>query len=234
LTTHKWWWLIVAPMFSYGAMAETVKLSRSNICHDENSPSYNRTKYYTPYPTIGSCIAAGGRLPRNQSGATVASAKYSRKKFKHWVDDDGDCINTRHEVLIKLSLSPVRFKTDCFVGTGHWLGPYTGLHFHDAGDLDIDHLVPLKWAWDHGAKNWTASKRKTFANDESNLFAVKASVNRTKGARGPTAWLPHHAQFHCRYITEFMGIVKTYGLTLTANHFGTLYDLRTKKCSSGQ
>lgn len=234
LTTHKWWWLIIAATLSIGAMAETVKLSRNNICHNANSPSYNQTKHFTPYPSTEACINAGGRLPKNQIKATVASSKYSRKKFKHWLDEDGDCINTRHEILIKMSLSPVSFKTDCLVDTGDWLGPYTGWHYYNARNLEIDHLVPLKWAWDHGANLWSASKRKAFANDGANLFAVKASVNRQKGAKGPTIWLPPDSQFHCKYVTNFIIIVKIYGLVLTPKHLSALNDIRMTKCPSVQ
>ena len=40
----------------------------------------------------------------------------------------------------------------CTVSRGRWLAPYTGKFFFEASDVDIDHLVPLKWAWDQGAK----------------------------------------------------------------------------------
>jgi len=212
-------------------MAESVKLSRSNICHNEDSPSYHQTKQFTPYSSIKACINAGGRLPKNQVNVTNSSSKYSRKKFKHWVDDDGDCINTRHEVLIALSVSLVTFKTDCLVDTGDWLGPYTGQHYYNARNLDIDHLVPLKWAWDHGANAWSASKRRAFANDEANLFAVKARINRQKGAKGPTAWLPPNLQYHCAYMTGFLSIVQSYGLTLTKSTLNELRNIKLIKCS---
>ena len=67
---------------------------------------------------------------------------------------------------------------------GRWLDPYTGKVFFEASDVDIDHLVPLKWAWDHGANTWKQSKREQFANDPVNSFAVEARVNRQKGSRG--------------------------------------------------
>ena len=43
--------------------------------------------------------------------------KCERKSYRHWIDEDKDCQNARHEVLIEESLSTVGFKTskDCRV-----------------------------------------------------------------------------------------------------------------------
>jgi hypothetical protein len=53
--------------------------------------------------------------------------KYERTAWKHWIDADRDCQNTRHEVLIEESLTPVTFKTDkrCRVASGNWLGAHS-------------------------------------------------------------------------------------------------------------
>ena len=95
--------------------------------------------------------------------------------------------------------------------TGLWLDPYTNDFFINSSELDIDHLVPLKYAWTRGAHNWPKSKRVKFSNDESNLFAVKKSVNRQKFAMG----LPPSDDFKCKYIKLFQGIVIKYELIQT-------------------
>lgn len=41
-----------------------VKKSRSGICHDRNSPHYERTKKYDRYNDIESCLKSGGRRPK--------------------------------------------------------------------------------------------------------------------------------------------------------------------------
>ena len=87
--------------------------------------------------------------------STVALAEcppYDRKDYRHWIDADGDCQNTRHEVLLEESLELVTYKDqgNCKVATGLWRGPYTGELIRDASKLDIDHLVPLKEAHESG------------------------------------------------------------------------------------
>ena len=65
--------------------------------------------------------------------ATVSAAdtsidvpSYSRDAFGGWADSDGDCQNTRHELLIARSLRPAELRTDgCLVLMGRWIDPYS-------------------------------------------------------------------------------------------------------------
>ncbi|WP_236075134.1 HNH endonuclease family protein [Marinobacter nauticus] len=107
---------------------------------------------------------------------------YSRSAFGHgWDDSDGDCQDSRAEALISASSTPVRFAAGdrCRVVTGRWISPFTGKVIQNAAEVDIDHVVPLNWAWDHGASSWPRPKREKFANDPVNLIPVEASLNRS-------------------------------------------------------
>ena len=151
------------------------------------------------------------------SATTLSHAEnipaYDRGLFGNWKDFDNDCQNTRHEMLQTLSLDEfILTDNTCRVLTGLWLDPYTNDFFINSSELDIDHLVPLKYAWTRGAHNWPKSKRVKFSNDESNLFAVKKSVNRQKSAMGPAMWLPPSDNFKCEYIKLFQGMVAKYNL----------------------
>ena len=224
---------------------EVVKKSNSGICHDQSSPYYSRTKHFHPYNDLQSCLDSGGRLPKGYSGyqqGSVSSSaseghqqstKYDRSQFGGWSDEDHDCLNTRHELLIKLSTGTIQTGSNaCTVSRGRWNDPYTGKIFYEAQQMDIDHLVPLKWAWDRGASSWSDGKRKAFANDEANLFAVEARVNRQKGAMGPLEWLPPNKEFHCQYILRFTRITKKYGLVLSAKEDKSIRSLREGACGS--
>ena len=199
--------------------SEIVKRSKSGICHDTNSPYYQRTHNFSSYESLSQCLADGGRLPKGQKKVSVPNEgnDYSRDMFgKGWADVDGDCQNTRHEVLIKTSTTPVVFKgsNDCSVIRGRWISPFTNEIHINTKSLDIDHLIPLSWAWSHGAKTWTQDYRESFANDERNLLVVEASLNRQKSDKGPDEWLPPANQ--CAYIARFERIRKIYSLKLSS------------------
>ena len=222
----------VVLLFSTTTFAETVKMTASKICHDSSSAYYSRTKNFTPYTTLEACLAAGGKLPKGQTQTRVSTAgDYSRDAFTHWIDTNGDCLNTRHELLLKLSTGPVTMSDDgCRVLRGRWNDPYSGDILYDTADIDIDHVVPLAWAWEHGAQAWSAEERKRFANDERNLFAVTASLNRSKGAKGPETWLPPNRQFQCQYVTRYLRVMLMYDFERAARN-----DIRTiqqRVCSS--
>lgn len=206
---------IVSNTFS----SEIVKRSKSGICHDTSSPYYTRTKTFSSYDSLSQCLADGGRLPKGHKKASVLNEgiDYSRDMFgKGWADVDGDCQNTRHEVLIKTSTIPVVFKgsNDCSVLRGRWISPFTNEIHINAKSLDIDHLIPLSWAWSHGANTWTQDRRESFANDERNLLVVEASLNRQKSDKGPDAWLPPSNQ--CAYLARFERVRKIYSLKLSS------------------
>ena len=85
--------------------------------------------------------------------------------------------------------------------------------------FDIDHLVPLKEAWDSGAWRWGADERTAYANDldyVSALIAVSASSNRSKGDQDPAEWMPPRAEDSCAYATGWIGVKYRWRLAVDA------------------
>jgi len=169
------------------ASAEMVKKTSSGICHPPASSYYERTQKFKPFESVDACLTSGGRLPnrlaKNQSTQSVAgsSKTYERSAFGHgWDDADGDCQNSRAEALIATSSTTVRFATDrqCRVVTGRWISPFTGNVIQNSSDIDIDHVVPLKWAWERGARGWSQAKRERLANDMVNLWPVELGFSK--------------------------------------------------------
>ena len=114
-----------------------------------------------------------------------------------------------------MSTAPVRFADGkrCRVVSGRWISPFTNNVISDTSLMDIDHVVPLHWAWTHGADVWTRERREAFANDPANLLPVESALNRQKGDKGPKDWLPPAGQ--CAYIARFQRVVRTYGMVLS-------------------
>ena len=156
--------------------------------------------------------------------------KYDRDDWKHWTDVDGDCQDTRHEVLISESSVAVTFADDrsCRVATGRWTGPYTGEVVEDPGKLDVDHMVPLANAHVSGAHEWSAERKELYANSLSypgHLIATTASANRSKGRKGPEEWRPPDRTYWCRYAMDWAAIKREWGLTATEAEAGALREM---------
>lgn len=149
--------------------------------------------------------------------APIAANDYQRTEFGHgWKDLDQDCLDTRNEILIRDSVDQVELSySGCDVKRGRWVLPFSGQVVTNPHYIDIDHIVPLKWAWDNGANNWTRGERVKFANDQTNLIVTSPSVNRSKGSRSPFEWMPPLEESHCFYLGTWQQIVKKYDLTTT-------------------
>jgi hypothetical protein len=232
-------------LLSGNADAATVKKSKSGICHDTHSSYYSRTKNFTPFDTLQACLNSGGRLPKNYSGPGVKAAVsqatdeakrenraysklYDRDDWPHWSDHDGDCQNTRAEILIARSEAPVTFTNDrdCTVKTGRWIGQFTGKIYTKASDVDIDHVVALKWAHGHGGQDWSRSQKERFANDPDNLIIVDDGLNSQKGAKGPDDWLPETQPYRCNYLRQFTSVMTEYGLAYVDAERARVAELR--------
>lgn len=190
-----------------------VKKSASGLCHDESSRYFANTQHFTPFKSLDDCLRSGGKLPKQSSRQSQRQVEgYARDKFGHgWKDVDQDGHDTRQEVLMSQNTGNLVVNSKGRVIHGRWISFYSGQVFTDASQLDIDHVVPLSWAWKHGADKWSQAKREQFANDERNLVAVEASLNRQKGDKGLDEWLPPSNQQ--QYQARFMRIVTLYGFT---------------------
>ena len=176
------------------------------------------------------CLSVHGAkitTTENKSGGR----KYNRKHWAHWSDFDNDCMNTRHEILKAQAAGRVTLSNDgCWIKSGVWHDPFSGTTLTKASDLDVDHIIPLKWAHDHGGADWSARKKELFANDPVNLLAVDDGLNQAKGARGPDEWLPPNQAFRCDYLTIWRDVLSKYptlGMTAAENR---IYQRQLNAC----
>jgi hypothetical protein len=157
-------------------------------------------------------LTLGAAVRRLDVGREVRSG-YDRDEFGDWIDADGDCRDTRDEVLAEESRDSVG--DACDVSDGLWYSYYDGVFWTDSGDVDIDHMVPMAEAWDSGARGWAAGTRRRFANDlgdPRSLVAVTDNVNSSKGDSDPAEWLPE--QRICRYVVEYVAVKVRWSLRI--------------------
>ena len=156
---------------------------------------------------------------------------YRRAAFGEAWDDDNSApgghngCDTRNDILNRdlLDKTFVSIKR-CpnAVATGSLHDPYTNdvVAFtrgnQTGASVQIDHIVPLAYAWDQGARGWPDATRLRFANDPANLLAVEGRVNQDKGDQEPAHWMPPNRAFWCQYAVQFVAVLRGYALAVDA------------------
>ena len=161
-------------------------------------------------------------------------AGYVRTLFNIWIDADGNGCNTRQEVLVTESLTPATTGSSCRILSGSWFSPYDGVATRTASSFDIDHMVPLKEAWDSGAWAWTSDQRQAYANDLTDprtLIAVSASANRSKSDRDPAQWLPSRSGYVCTYLANWISIKARWHLSMDRAENTAIASTLVNSCS---
>ena len=148
---------------------------------------------------------------------------YSRDQFGDaWADVDRNGCDTRDDVLNRdLGAKAWRPGTHgCVVVAGVLHDPYTGRRLvfakADAEAVQIDHVVALSDAWQKGAAQWSAGRRRAFANDPLNLLAVDGPTNSSKGDGDAATWLPPQRSYRCRFVARQVAVKAKWKLSVTA------------------
>lgn len=145
---------------------------------------------------------------------------YDRSLFPHWSDADGNGCDARDDTLVAQDRSETLTEDDCDAAmSGEWVSMYDGETVTESGDLDIDHFVPLKEAWDSGARDWPAADREAYANALEppwHLVAVTASSNRSKSDQDPAEWMPEAEEARCAYVWAWVQVKTEWELSVDA------------------
>jgi hypothetical protein len=178
-----------------------------------------------PDPTRSEAAPApGGSALRAAEALTVKGRApktgYARDEFgSAWIDTDRNGCGTRDDILAAQLDDVSRDADGCKVLSGVLdPDPYTGgrIDFRRGrSKVDIDHLVALSDAWQKGAQQWSAGKRRAFANDPLNLVAADSSTNRRKGDGDTATWLPPNKAYRCTYVAGQVSVKSKYGLWVT-------------------
>jgi hypothetical protein len=149
---------------------------------------------------------------------------YTRAQFgPSWSDVDRNGCDTRNDILTR-DLTQIIYREgtrECIVLSGVLIDPFSGevIAFTrgvaTSSEVQIDHSVALSDAWQKGAQQLSADKRKAFANDPLNLMAVKGRLNSQKGAGDAATWLPPLKSYRCAYVARQIAVKAKYSLWVT-------------------
>lgn len=174
--------------------------------------------------------------------ADSAGVAYNRGDWSHW-NNITPCWSVREQTLFDeavngeitiLDINKVPTKNvvnACYVSGGKWFDAYTGETFTNPEDLDIDHMIPLNYAAQHGGQAWDANKKSNYANNReyaNHLIAVSASANRSKSDKGPSEWKPSRQEYWCSYATDWVNISATWQLSITSTDKNALTEMLNK------
>jgi len=160
---------------------------------------------------------------------------YSRDAFPHWIDADADGCNTRYEVLMQESTTPVTIAPPCTITGGTWVSPYDGFATTDVTQIQIDHVVALAEAWRSGAWAWSTAQRQAFANDLDVPYALVAasnSANQSKADNDPAGWMPSNTSYSCEYAISWALIKYRWSLSVDAAELSTLQTALQGECGT--
>lgn len=181
---------------------------------------------------VSSALATLTVIPRR-----VHVLGYSRDHFGGWAQrwwsaGDTDLDDTRHGALCS-TRAIVMFTAfpgltsgtpgACPSPTGLAVDVYTG-DMISPEEVEVDHVVALSTAWDHGAWKWDRGRRVAFANDlDVNLLAVAGPVNQAKSDGTLGEWLPPTAETGspseagCAYAARYLAVSVRYELTVSVS-----------------
>lgn len=167
-----------------------------------------------------SASASGGQLATSVLETLPVKGRapktgYSRDQFgAAWADVDHNGCDTRNDILNR-DLTNKTYKAgthNCVVTSGRLVDPYTAAVIDfvrgqsTSAAVQIDHVVALSDAWQKGAQQLIADRRKQLANDPYNLLAVDGPSNQRKSDGDAATWLPANKSFRCSYVARQIGV----------------------------
>ena len=164
---------------------------------------------------------------------TENEAGYNRDLFHYPTDADHDHCDTRAEVLIRDTTAPVNATPGCTIVSGQWSSAYDGQTVTNAADIEIDHVVALKEAWDSGAlpgmtpggpRSATTSPTPAhWLPSPHHPTRPKATATRRTGCR-------HWCRISARYVGNWIAIKARWGLSMDQSEHDRIHNLLEGQC----
>jgi hypothetical protein len=188
-------------------------------CGGKTAPNAERTKPKTHASRVAATRTALAALDTLAVKGRAPKTGYSREQFGNGWATVAGC-DMRDRILRRdLTRKSYELGDTCAIQSGRLNDPYTATAIRfvrgGASEVDIDHVVALSDAWQKGAQQWTAARRREFANDPLNLLSVDAHVNRAKSDGDAATWLPPNKRFRCDYVARQVAVKRKYSAWVT-------------------
>lgn len=210
--------------------AQPIKTETKATTSPQNTTS--QTQNSTSQQNTKSQVAANTNSA--MSGIKIAEADnspYLRANYgKGW--NVGTGCNIRSRLLAAQSTVPVKTSNGCLVTYGSWIDPYSGARLTgnpyqgdgEANDLDIDHIIPLRYVNQHGGYAWSHTQKQNYgkslaAMNNGVYIAVSSKENRSKSDQGPADYYPSNPNFYCEYAKRWRNIARTYSISLSQRDY---------------
>ena len=211
-----------APADPGGSPATAASTASSSPTASSASSVSTTIPAQTPAAPAAASSEALTALNRLKVAARGTMSDYDRDGlFGGWIDADGDCEDTRQEILNR-DLDDVVSADGCKVDSGVLNpDPYTDTTINfvrgpaTSSDVQIDHVVSLGNAWITGARNLSQDQRVELANDPLNLLAVDGPTNQAKSDKPADQWLPPNVDFRCEFVAIQIAVKAKYELWVT-------------------
>lgn len=163
---------------------------------------------------------------------------YNRKDWGNWTNTEergnNNCIwDTRNFILRRDSIhveTVEKSNKPCRVITLTFMDPYSNQYFKvSASSIDIDHIVPVSEVHRSGGANWSQERKNQYYNYLAGLTATLSKINRTKGDKDPSKWLPEYGK--CEYVQTWVAIKIHWSLSMDLLEITAIADV-LKTCST--
>ena len=166
--------------------------------------------------------------------AEADNSPYRRADYgKGW--NVGTGCNIRSRLLAAQSTVKAKTSNGCLVTYGSWIDPYSGTRLTgnpyqgdgEANDLDIDHIIPLRYVNQHGGYAWSHTQKQNYgkslaAMNNGVYIAVSSKENRSKSDQGPADYYPSNPNFYCEYAKRWRNIARTYSISLSRRDYNKI------------
>lgn len=203
---------------------------------NSNSTSTTTSPSSAPSATASTTVSNSSSSSDAMFGITIAEADqspYNRNDYGSGWEVSGLACNIRATILQRTSI--VTFETSsngCTVTYGSWVDPYSGATLTGnpyqgdgtSNDLDIDHIIPLKYVNSHGGYAWSSNQKLAYskslaAMNDGVYLAVSSSENRKKGDSGPADYYPSNPNYYCEYSRKWRDIARKYAISLSLRDY---------------